>query len=94
MKADLRPLRDAEIVRLYRAKVPQVEIGRRLGLRPPRVYTILVKAGEIVPGASPRKSPKVLAAEGIWGADEDRRRAAFHQRARAAARAALEAMHG
>ena len=94
MKADLRPLRDAEIVRLFRQNVPQAEIGRRHGLNPPRVHDILIKAGVLTRSRAPDHAPRKLAGDGIWAADADKRRAAFHRRAAAAARAAREAMNG
>ncbi len=89
MKDILRVARDMEVKRLFRDNVRQAEIGRRLGLKTPRVYAILVREGLIEPekrGEAPDRH------DSVWGKKPDELRRRFYERQRAGARAALEGM--
>lgn len=84
-----RATRDKTIERLHRAGVPQVEIGRRVGMAAANtIYGILQKRGALpIPVAGPH-TPST-----IWD-EENPYRIRMHNwhRQRAGARAALEAM--
>lgn len=85
VKRPERDIRDAMIERLYRQNTPQVEIGRIIGLNPPRVHAVLQRRG-VLPPAKPVPHTTTT----IWDAAEgDKLRRAIWKRARDGARAAL-----
>lgn len=83
MRAGDRSARDVLIEQLHRDGIGPTAIGRRVGIRPARVRTILLSRG-----VAERQPLGVT--EGIWDADRETRLAAFYERQRQGARAALE----
>lgn len=98
MKAAERSARNALIETMFLSRVPQVEIGRRLGLNAPRVHAILQGRGLLPPPNANGREKAGGAVAGstrnsIWDhAEGDRLRRAIYKREREGAKAALLAM--
>lgn len=87
MKPSERSARDVLVEQLWRDGKGATAIGRRVGLNPARVRTILLERGVVTPGV--RRDEK-----NIWESAENSRRMAIYKRARDAAREALANMEG